>query len=226
MKSILMKPHLVAQTFAGNKTQTRRVIKKLNSSHRFYGATLDGYYFSTVDKEGCTDFKKTLVKPKYSVGETIYVKEAFEIISSYSHNMSHFQIETRYPDKSSLDHIVTNEKFEKYYDKGCKKYSPLFMPEIFARLFLKIKDVRVERLQDISEEDAIEEGVERFSDGTYKDYTPGGNTGVTTARQSFRTLWESIHGEDPLQNWDANPWVFVYDFGAWCSPEKFGYLAK
>lgn len=213
MKSVLMKPHLVGQTFAGNKTHTRRVIKGLNSSHTFYGATLDGYYFITLDKDGCTDFKTTLVKPKYRVGETIYVKEAFKIVATCMEN-SNFHVEIKYPDGSYWGHPMERETFEKYYGKAGKKCSPLFMPEIFARLYLRITDVRVERLQDISEEDAVKEGVEKIGNG-YKNYNPGIDQegsyfhGPSAARASFFSLIASIHSQELL---DANPWVFVYEF--------------
>jgi hypothetical protein len=115
--------------------------------------------------------------------------------------------------------------------------SPRFMPKKHARLWLEITGVRVERVQDISGNDAIAEGVE-FDD-------PAGATGVTfpegmetwhsskrkrwfedTARcmyharcegaqraiVAYRDLWDSINGEKPGASWEANPWVWVVEF--------------
>lgn len=76
---------------------------------------------------------------------------------------------------------------------------------------LEITKVRVERVQDISQEDALAEGIERvggtFSIEPYKNYLGGRNCSAPSA--SFMTLWNSIHGPDA---WDRNDWVWVYDF--------------
>lgn len=99
-----------------------------------------------------------------------------------------------------------------------------FLPKAFARLFLLVKDVDVERLKDISEKDAISEGVEEclpFT-GEYRCYLCRDNKsskeicfyhdeydGWITAKESFMTLWLSINGPG---SWDANPEVFKISF--------------
>ncbi|MEQ1663215.1 MAG: hypothetical protein ABL877_11025 [Thiobacillus sp.] len=72
------------------------------------------------------------------------------------------------------------------------------MPRWASRILLEIVGVRVERLQDISEADAIAEGV-------------GGDVTVTPcfAVERYRALWESINGPG---SWDVNPWVWVVEF--------------
>lgn len=89
------------------------------------------------------------------------------------------------------------------------------MPRWASRLTLLVKDVRVERLQDISEEDAQAEGVERsapdFDPGLWRDYQRGGD--CDTARVSLETLWDSIYGGGPWA-WSANPFVAVLSFSA------------
>ena len=70
------------------------------------------------------------------------------------------------------------------------------MPRWASRITLEITEVRVERLQDISEDDARAEGVE------YEDCW-------TTYRQAFEGLWCKINGSG---SWDANPWVWVIEF--------------
>lgn len=95
--------------------------------------------------------------------------------------------------------------------------SPLHLPAWGCRLRLVITDARIERLQDITEADAIAEGIERLDNGSrpgwhcYRDYTDGGGCdpfiGDGAAVRSFETLWDSIYG-----NWDENPHVWRYEF--------------
>jgi len=105
------------------------------------------------------------------------------------------------------------------------KWRPsLFMPKAACRIFLEITDIRVERLQDISEADAINEGIEgRFFAGDrpilFKDYYykyPINDT--VPAKFSFRTLWYSINGE---KSFDANPFVWVISFKRIEKPDGF-----
>ena len=88
------------------------------------------------------------------------------------------------------------------------------MPKSACRIFLKVKSVRVERLQDISREDAIAEGIEykRFENQGlgYKVYGCGTESQMTAhPTVSFQSLWQSINGE---QSWNDNPWVWVIEF--------------
>jgi hypothetical protein len=86
------------------------------------------------------------------------------------------------------------------------------MPRELSRLTLTVTDVRVQRLHDISEADAVAEGVEsgETSRGNmWKAYGDEPNCWVDTARISFIRLWNSIHDPDA---WDANPWVVALTF--------------
>lgn len=94
----------------------------------------------------------------------------------------------------------------------------IYMPRWASRLTLEIVSVRVERVQDISEADAVAEGIEQFPDGSWRDYIaskPAYNQ-CDTARDSYRTLWDSINGQPrqgkPDVSWAANPWVWVIEF--------------
>lgn len=108
----------------------------------------------------------------------------------------------------------------------CTKHPSIHMPKWAARIFLRITDVRVERLNDISEEDAKAEGVENYlqplNTGEYPSLEVFRNYGfkhnpndpgnhwahcAENAIDSFRTLWDSVYN-----NWNANPWVWVYTF--------------
>jgi len=92
---------------------------------------------------------------------------------------------------------------------------PMFMPRWASRITLLVTDVRVMRLQDISEADAIAEGVEPY-DGIdpdlsgYRWYGDGAEPGQwLSSIGSFRTLWNSLHGPGA---WDRNDWVAAYTF--------------
>lgn len=91
-----------------------------------------------------------------------------------------------------------------------KKRSPIHMPRWASRLTLVVTDVRVQRVQEISEDDAEAEGVEKFGIATWRDYQSDGVSHVVlNCRNSFRTLWNSIHGEDA---WDRDDWVSAISF--------------
>jgi len=83
-----------------------------------------------------------------------------------------------------------------------------------ARIWLEVTDVRPERLQEITEEDAKAEGIEHIDGPWYKNYEKpvyGSSNGFDScdAITSFSSLWQSINGPE---SWDANPWVFVISF--------------
>lgn len=100
----------------------------------------------------------------------------------------------------------------------CRWRPSIFMPKIYARIFLKITNVRVERLQDISEEDAIAEGV-KVREGNPMFYRVGEFSSVFSAREVFIHLWNSINKKEPTKQWGANPYVFVYEFERVEKPE-------
>lgn len=91
----------------------------------------------------------------------------------------------------------------------------IHMPRKASRIILEVTNIRVERLQDISEEDAIAEGVEREGD-QWKCYSkcPDHERGYfkrTSATASFMSLWDSINAKRGY-SWDSNPWVWVVEF--------------
>lgn len=112
---------------------------------------------------------------------------------------------------------IWNEKSESMF-----KWRPGFhMPRSASRIRLEVVDVRVERLQEITDEDAIAEGVYRGSvmvgDGEISCYFGISTVADESAIDAFHTLWDSINNrkgycaEDTKKGWDANPWVWVLE---------------
>lgn len=106
----------------------------------------------------------------------------------------------------------TPERLRQKDGKGFWKPS-IFMKRAACRITLEIVSVRVERLQDISEADAIAEGVDLFQRAheprVYRDYSHKKLHYGLSAVGSYRTLWESINGPE---SWALNPWVWVVEF--------------
>jgi hypothetical protein len=112
-----------------------------------------------------------------------------------------------------------------------KKRPSIHMPKAACRIFLEVVSVKVERLQDISEEDAKAEGVISWlwpwkaGVTAYNNYTPKYRTETIEtdwpfreAKGSFQSLWRLINGQ---KNWDGNPWVWVVEFKRIEKPENF-----
>lgn len=98
------------------------------------------------------------------------------------------------------------------------KWRPsIHMPKAACRIFLEITSITIERIQDISEGDAIAEGIEYIVSpmvSGYRDYLTEKLRGIKSAivgspRESYKSLWQSINGE---QSWGDNPWVWVIEF--------------
>lgn len=109
-----------------------------------------------------------------------------------------------------------NEEFLMKHWQDGRKRSPLHLPARLARYFIRILECREEHIQDISEEDAVKEGIDiHILPGTKKNvypnyYKPEQNSlfYFDNPIDSFKSLWISIHGEN---DWESNPVVYVYD---------------
>ena len=173
-KPILFSTPMVQAILGDRKTMTRRIVKfpKDFDGRNVYSNDPHGLKYSRSD-----DMIERLF-PKYKVGDVLWVRETFQTLPP---NMVFY--------KADKENKAT----------GNWKHS-IFMPREAARIFLKVTRVRVERLQDISGEDAMKEGVKIESMWPLC---------IGDSYRAFSILWESINGKG---SWDANPWVFVYDF--------------
>lgn len=207
-KPILFSTEMVQAILAGSKTQTRRVLKpqpKEGFTPRIYKGNDEKWYLESRKSNTELEFINWNVPQK---GTIIWVRETW----SYGSDSLPFIYKSGYPNNIPYH-------FENIPDISKIKWKPsIHMPKEAARIFLKIIDVRVERLQDISEYDAICEGIELLeSTNLYKDYEDRHNS-LNHARISFASLWNSINSE---LTWKSNPWVWVIDFERIEKPENF-----
>lgn len=196
MKGILFRTEMNLEIREDRKTQTRRLVKLPSSAAenstiemREEGGVWNPYFHKA------TSGLLFPVKPKYRVGEVVYLKEGW-LPFDEDHVMDGNKYAYRVDCKIGDD----GDRIRQEY--GYKWRSAMFMPESAARTFLEITSVRVERLQDISEEDAKAEGI--------SDNEALVGQVANPYRTAYADLWNSI--SKPPHDWAANPWVFVYAF--------------
>lgn len=199
MKGILFKPDMIKAIVEGRKMVTRRLIKPQPALTRVLIQNAAGNW-RYMDKEGIDPDSPTW-KPRYQVGEVVYIKEAYAHYGD-ALNKGVWTAQIKYKldcEKRHIPFAHTVPPREKWWNTGKPLdyfQSPLFMPAWAARYFIKIKDVRAERLQEITPEDCIKEGA------TMSDYPP-------FALMDFSLLWDKINQECP---WESDPWVWRFNF--------------
>jgi hypothetical protein len=198
-KPILFSTPMVQAILEGRKTQTRRIVKK-----QFLNG--DEPKFSTRNSES------TGVCPFGKIGDVLWVKETscFVLLEH-----AHILLEGARDKNQMMFKASVHEDWMKFAkEKFNYKWKPsLFMSKDEARIWLKITNIRVQRLQDIDSGDAISEGIEfwwsdLFAEYRYKDYA-NVKDDWRSAVSSFKSLWSSING---INSWDDDPWVWVIEF--------------
>ena len=194
-RPILFNVDMVRALLDGRKTQTRRIVKPTKDRNG------SGCQLAPCEIAGEVNGGDYSLCPYGRPGDQLWVREAFEVglctESTLAYRATH--------KPSDLD--------EGWYEPI--KWRPsIHMPRWASRITLEIVSVRVERLQDISEADALAEGIEPPEGETYRDYAvkPEDNEGhdyYLCPQDSFISLWEKING---LESCKANPWVWVVEF--------------
>ena len=198
MKGICFKEPLFLATIEGRKTQTRRVMKPQPSMYRQTVGKLLGMF--NINPSAL----RGEMKPRYKVGEVVYLKEPYA--SSYNEETDKWEPIYKYGGPHYFD-----------IDGGSVKWkSKLWMPETKARYFIRITDVRAERLQDISDEDCCREGIVlrpecEQSAIVFGLFLEGGHVSNlgSTPREAYGALIDAINGKG---TWDSNPFVWVYEY--------------
>ena len=181
---LMFKAPLVRAILEGRKTQTRRIAKPVR--HPDLGNV---YSPGALTREHEPQHVINRACPYGQPGDRIYVRETF----------------SQHPEWGQLAFRADGEEFEDADGWLWEpKWTPaIHMPKDLARIWLEVTGVRVERLQDISEADALAEGA-RFELASIDSVRIGATASFLSG---FRNIWESTGGD-----WDANPWVWVIDF--------------
>lgn len=203
---------MVRAILAGEKTQTRRVVKPQFGREampaEMCAETAEGWQTSGHSGrwwDDCNgDADAAVYCPYGKPGDRLWVRETWNV-GDDKHN---YYVQYR-ADSDGVEHQHSRSKLnpgdefllERWANKTDEWNPSIFMPRWASRITLEITDVRVERLQDISERDAWAEGCL----GTDDDVT-GGISGYS----EYYKLWESINGK--TAPWSSNPWVWVLTF--------------
>lgn len=208
-RPIILKAHEVSAVLAGRKTQLRRVLKNRGRQPEFRGprgCTDDPECWGWEDEFG----EHVGVVPSsdggypnywsgpYQVGDRLWVREAHRLTdcpcTEACRGPGHVWYEA---DQSGYRNVYLN-----------RLRPSIHMPRWASRLTLLVSDVRVQRLNDISEEDALAEGAAQSPGGMWS--CADGQAG-TSPIAAFAVLWNSIHGKDA---WARNPFVVALTFSA------------
>ena len=235
-KPILFNTQMVRAILNGSKTQTRRLIKRrydntvLEMKTDKYGTRLieiqkdeEGVTFGKHEDGSTWRKLRAYIEPKpaYKRGDILYVRETWNYgyVDSDCKECCHPECwfeEDDYKKKDSHPRFIINRFWYKA-DKddeadmdglGGRWRPSIHMPKEAARIWLRVTDVRLQRLQDISSEDVDAEGCKEWAYST--------TTGelLPSAPTWFEILWdETVSEKDKKEyGWDANPWVWAYTF--------------
>ncbi|HCM3802175.1 TPA: morphogenetic protein [Klebsiella variicola subsp. variicola] len=220
-RGMIFNAEMVRAILEGRKTQTRRIMKVQPESNRLglllitdstKHSDIGKYHWAESNATGNHVRSKFFLCPFGAVGDRIWVREAFfpAPLEMQSAPPRKTMWNIAYRDGVQMDKLAPAEYNPTIYNY--ERWTPsIHMPRWASRILLEITDVRVERLNAISEEDATAEGVPPAG-SLLPDYpgtflTPKGY--FATAKVAFQRLWESIYGEE---SWKANSWVWVISF--------------
>lgn len=220
IKSILFNTEMVRAIMDGRKSCTRRMVKPQPDEKHTYplGFVTD----STEKKEvGCFGFgineyggSIQYAKPQYQPGDILYVRETWERFECRNCEGDERGNCPKEPKESVLDKTCGCYMYRATDEiSGDAKWHPsINMPKEAARIWLKVTNVRVERLQDITEDGAEAEGAidnRGFIHSPENEYDR-----IYTAREHFIGIWDRTIKKSDLDiyGWDVNPWVWVIEF--------------
>lgn len=181
-RPILFNTEMVRAIREGRKVQTRRIIKPQPDNPRW----------NNIGWLGWDDGHGYRMKAPCEAGDILWVRE------TWYKDAGRYMYRANYADKEEFF-------FRNGREAQLRWYPSIHMPKEAARIFLRVRDVRVERLQCITPEGCTREGVEP---GALND------AGAEFVRGMFHDLWDStvMPRERHLYGWDADPWVWVIDF--------------
>jgi hypothetical protein len=198
-RGILFSAEMVKTLLAGRKTQTRRTVSRVFAG-RFFG---DVVADAILDVDGMPS--RLDIAPEnweccpYGVpGDRLWVRETFAFDVSLD-DVSPSTVLARSGVQYKAGNVARDQRAS--FERG--RWRPgIHMPRWASRILLEITNVRVQRVQDISEEDARAEGIDRIV------------AKVPLHRDAYRLVWGEINGADGFsaKSWAANPWVWCLTF--------------
>lgn len=216
IKPILFNTEMVRAILDGRKTCTRRLVKFLpGENSQWTGYIKDGLMLYNGRNEPC------IRKVPYQPGDIMYVRETWQYLYELDGNEQIIEGTGKYY-YAATDTIP----FDTYVDASGVTHErvpwhpSIRMPKEAARIWLKVTDVRIERLQDITEDGAKAEGAidnRWFIHGPENEYDR-----IHAAREHFIKIWNSAIKKSNLNRygWDANPWVWVIEFDRCEKPKR------
>lgn len=218
LKPILFNTEMVRAILDGRKTETRRVIKPQPKMRLCYVFAGDGKLRWNYPSEGTwefwgEEFKRPesfteddagkLWTPPCHTDDILYIRETWSKLSGQETERFVYKATDSYP-------------FGEKYIAKFKWHPSIHMPKEAARIFLKVTDVRVERLQDMPHDAALKEGIHfcECPDGyTWRPHTNIHNCYISPMG-AMKALWDSTvkKSDIDLYGWDANPYVWVITF--------------
>ncbi|WP_442962612.1 hypothetical protein [Pseudomonas nitroreducens] len=214
-RPILFSGPMVRAILEGRKSVTRRVVKPQYSSGNWSVRAAEaprgaGHSHDWWLPDATRPYSALPVCPFGLSGDRLWVREAWAADA---------QVDSIAPRELSQGEPIRYSADGGVRQTGCAMVSQgkgrpsIHMPRWASRILLEITAVRVERLQDITEEQAEAEGVQRPENITDIDVWDGAERELFNAmnqpRARFRRLWGDINGS---HSWDANPWVWVVEF--------------
>lgn len=180
---------LTQAVLRGEKTQTRRIVK---------------------DGTPLGNFEETMKHAPYKVGEVVAVAQSYKIM--YAEMIDDFAKHNYH-----LLREESAENFKKHYENTAGWDNKMFVNAELMPHKIKITNVRIERLQDISNDDCFREGISHYTpayaqnteSGFGFQSSKGGLFLFDTARETFAALIDKVSGKGI---WEINPYVWVYDF--------------
>lgn len=210
-RPIIFNDEMVRAILAGRKTMTRRPMKVQPESPNFGLSFItesnrksdEGKYFWSIsDACGLKIRSNPFPCPFGAVGDRLWVREAFQgPLFDEDQVQEYWEDNSRFENPEFCEYRADGNHEPEYFDADDNLrhgWRPsIHMPRWASRITLEITDIRVERLQDITEGDARSEGVTLS------------NPRILSHRDEFRQLWGDIYGCD---GWRSNPWVWVIAF--------------
>jgi hypothetical protein len=194
-KGIIFSAPMVRALLDERKTQTRRLISAAIGTD-FHRQSDERHYFGFNETREDGQCGVHLPSLPYAPGDRLYVRESALYWVRTSDNMR-VKVAAFRADGYELE-------------KGERWTPSIHMPRWASRLWLNVTDVRVQRLQDINQADAIAEGAKPIA---MMPHGPQGNPSDTWLcyRSGFEALWNSLHTK-PGETWDDNPWIVAVSF--------------